>query len=43
MMKILLEQTKQQQEQIMAKLSADVYLNATVAVSDNYEASRKKG
>ena len=38
MMKVLVEQTKQQQEQMQ---SADVYLNATKAVSNNYEASRK--
>ena len=41
MMKILLEQAKQQ-KRADAKLSADVYLNATAAVSNNYEASRKK-
>ena len=41
MMKILLKQTKQA-TRADAKLSADVYLNATAAVSDNYEASRKK-
>ena len=40
MMKVLVEQTKQQQEQ-MQLVSADVYLNATKAVSNNYEASRK--